>query len=409
MSGDAGIAAALAALYASPKVQNALSTIHSAVSPVGNQATQFAQNVIGASPAYQNSGNGGLVGVGAGLFQQQDPLTQLYQNLINQLQTPVQAPTGINTQDLMNQVKAALNPIYDSQENVARNQEQRGSADIQGLYHQLADDYKKLAPQQVAQSKDAQKQVGDLYGQLRSNIEGSYARVSKEQGDEFQQLGIEAALPEVLGKQNAAVTDATTAASQNQAAQQQRYMDIGQMDSSFYREGSPNSIMRGNEESTNLLNELQDYIQQTEGQRASGIQSGYLQQLGSAQSSLAQQQQAANSENSQHQQMLWQILQSQMQNQQNAQNQKVTPDSFMSQLPQQTQQSVAQAFNSLQRSPEAVYGKVQDPRSPVPGTFVDTTPQWYEAQADKMFQSGQIDAATHQALLMYIQLSMGAH
>jgi hypothetical protein len=58
----------------------------------------------------------------------------------------------------------------------------------------------------------------------------------------------------------------------------------------------------------------------------------------------------------------------------------------------------------LERSPEAIYGKVQDPRSPVPGTFVQTTPEWYLSQADKMYQQGQIDASTHQALIMYLQL-----
>ena len=35
---------------------------------------------------------------------------------------------------------------------------------------------------------------------------------------------------------------------------------------------------------------------------------------------------------------------------------------------------------------------------------VETTPEWYMAQADQMLQSGQIDPATHQALLMYMQL-----
>jgi len=177
------------------------------------------------------------------------------------------------------------------------------------------------------------------------------------------------------------------------------------MDSTYYREGSPNSLMRGNEESTNLLNQLQDYIQQTEGERTSGIQTGYLQQLGQAQSNLGQQQQAAQTETARRQEMLWQMLQSQLQSS-NTQ-QKLTPDTFMSQLPQQVQQEVGSAFTQLQRSPEAVYGKVQDPRNPVPGTFVDTSPQWYMAQADKMLQDGTIDPTTHQALLMYLQLYYG--
>jgi hypothetical protein len=420
MAGDPGIAAALAALIASPKVQYGLSSIRHAL-PSASGPFIGGNSKIGASPrdvntfTYAHAGNNPFAnignianGIGAALGGQgqQDPLSQLYQSLIGQLQQPVNAPTGIDTADLMKQVQAAINPIYDSRENVARNQSTRAQADVKGLYSQLADDYKKLAPEQIAQSKDAQKQVADLYGQLRANEEGNYSRVVKQQGDEFKQLGIESALPDVLAKQQPAVTDALTAASENQAQQQQRYMDIGQMDANYYREGSPNSLMRGAEESTNLLNQLQDYIQQTEGERSSGIQSGYLQQLGQAQNSLAQQQSAASSETARRQQMLWQMLQSQMQSA--SKQQALTPDSFMSQLPQQEQQAVGSAFTQLQRSPEAVYGKVQDPRSPVPGTFVNTTPQWYEAQADKMLQDGSIDPVTHQALLMYLQLYFGS-
>ena len=86
--------------------------------------------------------------------------------------------------------------------------------------------------------------------------------------------------------------------------------------------------------------------------------------------------------------------------------QELTPDSFMASLDPRIQQSVAGAFTQLQRSPEAIYGKVEDPRNPVPGTFVETTPEWYLAQADEMLKRGQITPEQHQALLMYIQLSM---
>jgi|SRR5882724_10526108 len=417
--GDPSIAAAIAALIANPRVQSGISSVRNALPQVsgplragpgmgasprsGNTLTLAQQGSTGGASFGASMGN--LLNALSGNGQQQDPLMTLYQQLVDQLQQPVSAPTGIDTADLMKQVQSALNPIYDSREAVAQSQNKRAQADVQGLYGDLAKDYERLAPQQVAQAKDAQAQVADLYGQLRSNIEGSYSRVSQEQGDEFKQLGIQDALPSVLAKQAPAVTEATTAASENQAQQQQRYADIGQMDSTYYREGSPNSLMRGNEESTNLLNQLQDYIQQTEGERTSGIQTGYLQQLGQAQSNLGQQQQAAQTETARRQEMLWQMLQSQLQSS-NTQ-QKLTPDTFMSQLPQQVQQEVGSAFTQLQRSPEAVYGKVQDPRNPVPGTFVDTSPQWYMAQADKMLQDGTIDPTTHQALLMYLQLYYG--
>lgn len=407
-------------LVQSPRVQYGVNSLKRALpmasGPFRTSTPSFSR---GASPFNNNpsqqqpnqAGVGAIGNIGSLLSQfnpnqPQDPMAALYEQLLNQLQAPVNQPTGINTDDLMNQVQKALNPIYDQRAQQATAQEGRAEADVKGMYSALADDYKKLAPEQVAQANAAQDQIKQLYGQLRSNIEGSYSRVSDEQSDLFKQLGIEDALPDVLGDQNQAVTDATTAASENQAQQQQRYMDIGNMDSTFYREGSPNALMQGTEISTDFLSQLGDYLNQNNAERTSGIQTAYMDQLGQAQNQLGQQQQAATSEAARRQEMLWQMLQTQMQGN-SQQQQALTPDTFMGQLSPQQQQSVAGAFTQLQRSPEAVYGKVQDPRNPVPGTFVDTSPEWYMAQADQMLQQGKIDPATHQALLMYMQLYFG--
>jgi hypothetical protein len=416
--GDAfgGIAATLARLISSPQANYLGNQFKSQLPQVSGPfgVTQPSNSTPRTSGAFPNIGQliGGVgksySGTGAHLGSLvaslgapgPDPMQTLYQQLLDQLTQPVNSPTGIDTQDLMKQVQDALNPIYDQRVKQAQDQTGRATKDVQGMYGALSKDYQKLAPEQVAQSKDAQKQIEDLYGQLRSNVEGSYSRVSNEQADLFKQLGIQDALPAVLDKQQAPVQDALTAASENQAQQQQRYMDIGQMDSTYYREGAPNAVLTGNEVSGNLLNQLQDYVNKTNAERSSGIQSAYMDQLGSAQGQLAQQQQAASSETSRRQEMLWQMLQSQLGGKQAA----ATPDTFMSQLPAQVQQSVGSAFTQLQRSPEAVYGKVQDPRNPVPGTYVDTNPNWYMAQADKMYQAGQIDQTTYQALLQYMQL-----
>jgi hypothetical protein len=245
-----------------------------------------------------------------------------------------------------------------------------------------------------------------LYGQLRSNITGDYARVSKEQAELFESLGIEDALPSVLDDQDDAVNEAAQAASELGTQQQQRYMDQGQIDSTYYREGSPLATMTGNEINVDLLNQLEEYVNQANAERSAGIQSGYLDQLNQAQGQLAQQQQGAQSESARRQEMLWQMLQGQM-NARNQPAQAPTVDSFMGGLPPQVQQAVAGAFTRLQRSPEAVYGKVEDKRNPVPGSFVETTPQWYMAQADQMLQRGEIDPTTYQALQMYMQLYFG--
>lgn len=412
----AGLAAALAQLVTSPRVQFGVNQLKRQIPNIGGPFVTTPPNIRGASPIQRNSprsagGAGNAFGSGVGSFlsalngqaqQQQDPMQMLYAQLLQQLQSPVSSPTGIDTEDLMNQVKRAINPIYDARAQTAKNQTSRATKDVQGMYGALSQDYKELAPEQAAQAAAAKEEIEGLYGQLRSNIEGTYSRVSSEQGELFKQLGIEAALPEVLGDQNEAVTDSLTAASENQAQQEQRYMDIGQMDQSYYRQGAPNAVLAGNEISSNMLAQLSDVLNQIEGERSSGIQSGYMDQLGQAQNNLAQQQQSAQSEAARRQGMLWDMLQSQMQG--SKQQQQMTPDSYMQSLSPQGQQGVAGAFTQLQRSPEAVYGKVQDPRNPVPGTFVETTPEWYMQQADQMFSSGQIDAKTHQDLLMYIQL-----
>lgn len=337
---------------------------------------------------------------------QSSSMMDLYTQLLEQLQQPVAQPTPVNSQDILRQVQNAINPIYDQRAQTAKKQSDTARADVQGMYRALSKDYERLAPQQIAQAKAAQDEISQLYGQLRSNVEGTYSRVSSNQAELFKQLGIEDALPDVLSEQQAPITDALTAASQNQAQQQQRYMDIGQTDATYYREGSPLATMKGNEISTDMLLQLQDYLSQVEAERTSGIQSGYMDQLNQAQNRYDQQLQNSQNTAQQRQQMLWSMLQDQLSGQ-NSKQVELTPDSFMSQLPAQMQQSVAGAFNQLQRSPESVYGKTEDPRNPVPGTYVDTTPQWYLSKADEMYTNGTIDATTHQALLMYLQLYFG--
>lgn len=412
-----GIADALARLINSPGVRYAGNQLKSTLPQVSGPLTPYQSQLGSRSGSAGSFGGLGSAITGAAskiaqLAQSQggqtqqapDPLMDLYQQLVNQLQSPVNMPTGVDKEDLMDQVRKAIDPIYNQRAAAAEDRTGRARKDVKEMYRALSDDYERLAPQQVEQAKAAQEEIKNVYGQLRSNVEGNFSRVSEEQGDLFKQLGIEDALPSVMEDQEAPVQDALVAASENQAQQQQRYLDMGQEDATYYREGSPNATMTGNELSTDLLNKLQDYLDQNDAERTSGIQSNYMDQLNQAQGQLAQQQQQAQSEAGRRQEMLWQMLQSQLQGGQNQQQQGSPTDQFMGQLPPEVQQAVAGAFTKLQRSPEAVYGKVEDKRNPVPGTFVETTPQWYMAQADQMLQSGQIDPTTYQALQMYMQL-----
>ncbi len=417
---DPDIADQLARLTRSPRVQYGVNAIKRALPMASGPLTGLGLPSAprrGASPVsgpqYKDQGNlfGSSIGsiisqLGAQQQQEQDPLMSLYENLISQLQAPVASPTGVDTEDLMSQIRGAIDPIYNQRAQAAQGNADRARSEVKDMYRALSNDYERLAPEQIAQADAAKAEIEQLYGQLRSNVEGTYSRVSKEQGELFKQLGIEAALPDVLNDQQVPMQEALTAASENQAQQQQRYMDIGQTDATYYREGSPLATMAGNEISTDMLYQLQNYLNQNEAERAGGIQSAYLDQLNQANSLLAQQQQAAQSEAGRRQEMLWQMLQGQLQGK-NQQQQALTPDTFMGGLPPDQQQAVAGAFTRLQRSPEAIYGKVEDKRNPVPGTFVETTPQWYMAQADEMLRRGEIDPVTHQALQMYMQLYFG--
>jgi hypothetical protein len=339
------------------------------------------------------AGGAGLMGA---MKQPADPLMMLYEQLIEQLQQPA----GYSPEDLMAQVRAQIDPIYNARRAEAEARTERGRGEVKNMYRALANDYERLAPEQAAQAQAAQEEVEAIYGQLRTDIEGNYSRVAEEQTELFEQLGIEAAAPDVLNPQSEQAVAAMNAASELEAINEQRYEDIGNIDETYWREGSPLATLTGTNVSRDMLFDLNQYVNQLEAERSSGIQTAYSDLLSQAMNQ-------ASSENSRRQQMLFEILQSQLSARQGAQQQELNPSTFMASLPPQIQASVGSAFNSLQRSPEAVYGKVEDPRHPVPGTFVETTPQWFLAQADAMLQSGQIDPATHQALLMFIQLQYG--
>jgi hypothetical protein len=423
--GNAALIAKLMELVKSPQVQYGGKKLIQSAPMAGQPFKAGALSNINLSglgalfksppkpPSYGPEGSvGGAFGAGiasalmqGGQQQQsQDPMMQLWEQLLGQLQSPVSQPQAVDKEDLMRQVQAALNPIYDQRIDQAEGTYDRGSEDITNMYRALANDYKQVGIDSAAQNKQAQEDVAQLYGQLRSNVEGSFSRVSDEQAALFKQLGIEDALPDVLGDQQAAVTEASTAASQLQASNEQRYLDQGNIDQRYYQEGIPLATLTGNEFNEDLLSQLTNYTNQTNAERSSGIQSAYMDQLGQAQNMLMQQQQMSQGEAARRQEMLMQILMSQLNSSAQQQQQEPTPDSYMSGLNPMQQQSVAGAFTRLQRSPEAVYGKVEDKRNPVPGSFVETTPEWYLSQADEMLRRGEIDAATHQMLQQYMML-----
>lgn len=346
-------------------------------------------------------------GTAPGYEEQQNPLGDLYEQLLGMLT----GGSGVNTENLMGQVRGQFDPIYDARRQaiesmMGRATERTGRErdEVEGLYGDLAKDYERLAPEAAAQADEAQAEIDKLYGELRSNIEGTYSRISDEQSDEFKQLGIEAAAPDVLNPQAQQAAARSADAQTLGAINEQRYMDMGNIDESYYRQGSPLAQLTGKNRSSDLQYQLQDYlagreddIVGLEAERSAGIQQAYTQ--------LAQQAQAQGSQQQMQQaSMLWDILQSQLQAQQPDMSEVSPADQILMSMPPQIQQEMSTAIRSLETSQEAVYGKVEDPRHPVPGTFVSTTPEWYLKQIDELFKRGNISEQSRQALIAYYRL-----
>lgn len=340
---------------------------------------------------------------------QKDLLGELYQSLIDQLQDPV----DVDEDDLMAQIRASYDPVFDARraavEEMMRSAERRsatGRQEVVNQYESLGKDYERLAPEATAQAEQFREGTEELYGKLRSNIEGNYSRIQQEQKDLFEELGIEAAAPEVLEPQGKSAAEATTAADTLGTLAEQREREVGQLESRYWREGAPLARLQGSNMSTEMLADLEDYLRMREtditgieAERSAGISGAYTQLLQSAQQN-AQGQERWQAE------MLFNILNDQMK----ARNQpmeELTPESYLSTIGPQAG-NVLDAYRQIERSPEAIVGKQfigeTLPDYPVPGEVAPITDQWWLAQVDEMLEAGMIDETTAQLLMNYIRL-----
>lgn len=335
--------------------------------------------------------------------QQQNPLGDLYEMLL-ELLTGNSAGAGVD----MGAIRGSIDPVYDArigaiQDAMSRQEERvgRGREDVEGMYDALGEDYERLAPEQREQAQEAQADVDELYGQLATSVEGTYSRIAEEQADLFQRLGIQAAAPATLNPQAEQAAAATSRANELGAINEQRYADMGNVDETYYREGAPLARLTGSNISSDLLFQLNDYLaeQQSaintlEAERAAAVQSAFTQLQQSAASAGQQEKQFQTG-------MLFDLLKMQMAAQAPG---EMNASSFLGSLPPAIQSNVASAFRQLERSPEAVYGAVEDPRHPVPGTFRNTTDEWWYNRVDQMYEAGEIDDATRQYLMTFLRM-----
>lgn len=341
---------------------------------------------------------------------QRDLLGELYNSLISQLQEDV----SVDEDDLMAQIRAAYDPVYNARrsaiEEMMRSAQQRsatGRQEVVNQYESLGKDYERLAPEATAQAEQFRAGTEELYGKLRSNIEGNYSRIQQEQKELFEELGIEAAAPEVLEPQGKAAAEATTDAETLGTLAQQREREVGQLESRYWREGAPLARLQGSNMSAEMLAGLEDYLRsretditQLEAERSSGIQGAYTQLLQQAQ-------QNAQSQERWQTEMLFNVLNQQMEAR-NQPQEELTPESYLSMLGPQAG-NVLDAYRQIERSPEAVVGKQfigeTLPDYPVPGEVAPITDQWWLAQVDEMLEAGMIDETTAQLLMNYIRLT----
>lgn len=321
--------------------------------------------------------------------QQESQLGELYETLLGLLTTN----QGVNPDALMAQTRSQIDPIYDARRQDAESRTARGREDVESLYSDLSGDYKETALEQEEFAQQDQQAVEQLYGELRKNMEGNYARISEEQEEMFSQLGIEEAAPEVMAPQGEQALASMNRADELGAINEQRYEDIGNIDRDYYSEGAPLANLTGTNRSSDMLFELESFLNNLESERAAAIN----QQYGSA---LSSQQGRADQMQMQQADMLWNILQRQLDATQQ-EPQEMTPDLFLGMLPPNTQQGVAEAYRSIERSEGAVTG--QTPGA-VPGTYVSTPDAWWLEQASRMYEEGAIDKTTYDALSSYIRM-----
>lgn len=216
-------------------------------SQIGAQASPRDTGSIGAITGRFRSGVEGLLDQLRSQFQEpapepENPLGALYDSLLQQLQAPV----SVDEADLMNQIRAQFDPVFDARREAlqqmmaeAQQRSQTGRQEVVNQYESLGQNYEELAPQQLEQAEEQQAATEELFSQLRSNVEGNYSRIQQEQADLFSQLGIEEALPQVLEPQGEDAQRAMARADELGTLAQQRQADVGNIEADYYRSGAP--------------------------------------------------------------------------------------------------------------------------------------------------------------------------
>lgn len=345
---------------------------------------------------------GPRVGVGPKQGMGIDPLGELYMDLIESLQG---GGMQVDSADLMAQITAAIDPVFNARQQaienlMARAQERVGEnrQNVEAMYEDLSEDYLKQVPEAMEQGEEAEAEVEQLYGQLASNIEGHYSRISAEQEEMFGRLGIEAAAPEIMAAQGEQQGQALAAAEQLGTVNRQRYEDVGNIDATYFREGAPLAQLQGKNLSAEMLQGLEDYLFQREqdllqlqGERQSEITSAFGQLMGSAQGDIAEQQRWQT-------EMLFRALEN-MQERNQWQSEFGLKQAELGPQFGMASPDIQNAFQAIMGNPDVIAGRQTDPDALIAGTRVPLTDARIRQLAAQYAQQYGLSAAEYETLV----------
>lgn len=173
----------------------------------------------------------------------------------------------------------------------------KAKADIGALYNDLASYYTgQVAPSEARtkQYKSDAKQSGDA--QLQS-ITQDYTNRMKEQVNQYQNLGIEAAAPSAGQGQSMEEANARAVAQMTSQAEQSALDISGKADVDYWNQGAGAARTEGADQQAALTQQLNDYLNQQDqqlallkGQKSSAYNQGLIQLQQQAAESAAQQQ-----------------------------------------------------------------------------------------------------------------------
>lgn len=153
----------------------------------------------------------------------------------------------------------------------AKGRAKTARADLKALYNDLSGYYDSRMGATKSMYSGAQKDSQARTAGLKNSITADYTERLKEQVDMYKQLGIEAAAPSATEGQYADQASQLGTADIMGNAEQQALDVQSRGDQTYWNEGAAIAQTEGAEQQTNVITQLQDYLNQ-QGSSVAGLQ-----------------------------------------------------------------------------------------------------------------------------------------